>query len=244
MHHLILERWSRKASPVHRLDPRAKIAALLVFLIVLATAHRSLALFSAGLFLLVTGGILCARLPLFAVVARAALVLPFSLIFAIICWATGDPARGLALLAKSYLSALAVLLVVATTPLPSLLWGLEQAGVPRFLLLVGQFLYRYLFVIVEEAQHMRAAAAARAGSARAWLAGRARFRAAGGALAVLFARSYGRAEHIHRAMLARGFQGHFQALESTSFRVTDVAFALAASLTTVALRLAAERLAL
>ncbi|HLK50672.1 MAG TPA: energy-coupling factor transporter transmembrane component T [Bryobacteraceae bacterium] len=243
MHHRILERWSRGTSPIHGLDPRAKIAALLVFLIVLATAHRSLALLSAGLFLLLAGGVFRARLPLWAVIERAALVLPFSLVFAIISWAAGDPARGLSLLAKSYLSALAVLLVVATTPLPSLLSGLEQAGVPRFLLLVGQFLYRYLFVIVEEAQCMRAAAAARAGSARAWLAGTARFGAAAGALAVLFARSYGRAEHIHRAMLARGFQGNFQKLERNSFRMSDAGFALTASLAVVALRLAAERLA-
>lgn len=242
MHHLILERWSRGASPVHRRDPRAKIVALLFFLVVLATAHRSLAWLAAGLFLLLAAGLLCARLPLAGILARAALVLPFTLVFALICWATGDPERGWSLVLKSYLSALAVLLVVATTPLPSLIRGLEQVGVPRFLLLVLQFLYRYLFVIVEEAQHMRAAAAARGGLTREAKAGGARFRAAAGALAVLFARSYGRAEHIHQAMLARGFQGHFQALEAAPFRSRDLAFAVAASLATLALRLAAERL--
>ena len=35
-----------------------------------------------------------------------------------------------------------------------------MTGAPRFLLMVAQFLYRYLFVISEEAQHMRKAAMA------------------------------------------------------------------------------------
>ena len=92
--------------------------------------------------------------------ARGPSVFPFSGVFALI---SGSPAirarRGLLL--KSYLSALAVLLLVSTTPLPALLRVLRRYGVPRFLLMVTQFLYRYLFVISEEAQHMRTAAAAR-----------------------------------------------------------------------------------
>jgi cobalt/nickel transport system permease protein len=242
LHHLLLERWSRGTSPLHRRDPRAKIVALLVFLVALATARRALPALSVGLLLLLAAGVMCARLPLSGTLARAALVLPFTVVFALISWITGDPARALSLLVKSYLSALAVLLVAGTTPLPSLLWGLEQAGAPRFLLLVVQFLYRYLFVIVEEAQHMRAAATARGASARKWIAGRVRFRAAAGALAVLFARSYGRAGHIHHAMLARGFQGHFRALQTARLRSADMAFAIAASLAPVVLRIAAERI--
>ena len=50
MHHLVLERWSRGASALHRRDPRVKIAAVLVFLVVLATAHRDLAWLGAALF--------------------------------------------------------------------------------------------------------------------------------------------------------------------------------------------------
>ena len=243
MRHLVLERWSRGTSPVHRRDPRAKIIALLVFLVALATAHRALPWLSVGLLLLLTAALLVARLPVWSILARAAWVLPFTLVFAFVCWAAGDPARGVSLVVKSYLSALAVLLIVATTPLPSLLWALEQARAPRFLLLVLQFLYRYLFVIVEEARHMRAAAAARGSAARQWLAGGVRFRAAGGALAVLFARSYNRAGNIHQAMLARGFQGHFHAVEAAPFRPADIVFALAAALATVAVRVAVERLA-
>lgn len=241
MHHLVLERWSRGTSRLHRLDSRAKVIALLVFLVVLATAHRALFLLSSGFFVLLVAGLIWARLPLRGLLARAALVLPFALVFALISWAIDNPARGLSLVLKSYLSALAVLLVVATTPLPALLCGLEKAGVPHFLLLVVQFLYRYLFVIIGEAQRMRAAAAARGASTRNWMARSARFRAAAGVLAVLFARSYNRAGCIHQAMLARGFQDHFQTIEAAPVRSVDVIFATAVSFAAVAWRLVAER---
>jgi cobalt/nickel transport system permease protein len=223
---------------MHRRDPRAKIAALVVFLVVLATAHRALPVFGLALVLLLSAALIWARLPLFGALARAAIVLPFTLVFAAVCWLSGDPARGFALLLKSYLSALAVLLVVSTTPFPALLRGLEMSGAPRFLLMVAQFLYRYLFVISEEAQHMSKAAASRGATVRSSLAG---FRAAAGALAVLFARSYGRAEDIHRAMLARGFLGHLQPFSALRFRGTDAVFTVFASLAPVLLRAAVER---
>jgi cobalt/nickel transport system permease protein len=111
-------------------------------------------------------------------------------------------------------------LLVSTTPLPQLLRGLEMLGVPGFLLMVAQFLYRYLFVIVEQAHRMRLGALCRGGLKRR----SGGFRAAAGALGVLFARSYERAGRIHRAMVSRGFQGQFQLLSSARFGLADAAF--------------------
>jgi len=238
LHHVVLERWSRGASPLHRRDPRAKFAALLVFLVVLATAHRDLPLLAGAFLLLLAATLLWARVPLAGAIRRAALVLPFTLLAAALCWFGGDPARGLHLVLKSYLSALAVLTVVSTTPLPLLLRGLELLGAPRFLLMVAQFLYRYLFVISEEAQHMRSAAASRGFARRS-----GGFRAAAGALAVLFARSYARAAEIHRAMLARAFPGRFHTLGALRFRAADAAFLALAALAPALIRAAIERLA-
>jgi cobalt/nickel transport system permease protein len=98
--------------------------------------------------------------------------------------------------------------------------------------MVAQFLYRYLFVISEQAQHMRKAASARGGS----------FRRAAGALAVLFARSYQQAGEIHHAMLARGFQGRFHPLDNPHFHKSDIVFLLLASAAPVAIRAAVEQL--
>jgi cobalt/nickel transport system permease protein len=227
---------------VHRRDPRAKTAALLIFLVLVATSHRHLPWLAAGWLLALLIAITAARLPVWGLLSRAALVLPFSAVFAIVSWAAGDTERAIALVLKSYLSATAVLIVAGTTPMSVLLRGLESAGVPRFLLMVTQFLYRYLFVIVEEAQNMATAAAARGATVSGMVARRERFRAAAGALAVLFARSYGRAEDVHRAMLARGFDGHFRILRGPSFSSADTLFVVVTAAIPGIVRLAVERL--
>ena len=225
MRHVVLDRWSRGSSPIHRLDPRAKTVALLALLVAVATANRQIPLFAAAILLLLIVGFALARIPIGGALLRAAVVLPFAATFAIISWIGGDPQRGLLLAAKSYLSAAAVLLLIATTRLPALLGGLEALGAPRFLLEVAQFLYRYLFLLSEEAQNMAKAAAAR----RASRARTEQFRASAGALSVLFARSYVRAENIHRAMFARGFAGRLPGLVAARFRIADALFLLVAS---------------
>src|SRR5262249_44423697 len=174
-----------------------------------------------------------ARLPIWGALRRAAVVLPFSMTFAAISWISGEPRHAAALVVKSYLSALAALILVATTPLPQLLRGIESLGAPRFLLMVAQFVYRYLFVIVEQGGRMRLAGLCRAGLRQP----RQGFRAAAGAIGVLFARSYERAENIHRSMVSRGFEGHFRLLSGTSFSRADAAFLSVAAGIPIAARL-------
>ena len=241
MHHVTVDRWSRQESIVHSRDPRAKVAALLLYLIVLATtpAAPTALLFSFQMFsylALILSGIAAARLPVGALELRAMVVLPFSATFALITWFAGDPSRAGMLVAKSYLSALAVLLVVATTPMPLLMRGLEAMGAPRIFGLLVQFLYRYLFVISEQAQHMRLASSCRMGTSQRNASDR--FRAAAGAVSVLFARSHARAEGIHRAMLSRGFQGRFAISSGLRLRPADYAFLFACVVAILAIRLA------
>jgi cobalt/nickel transport system permease protein len=234
LHHVVLERWSRGSTPLHARDARAKLAVLLIFLVAVSTTpSRSQAAF-AGYALMLMAAVWASRLGITGVLARTALVLPFSATFALITWWSGDPFRALSLIEKGLLSGLAVLLTVATTPLVQLMGALESARVPRPLLLVLQFLYRYLFVISEQAQHMRMAAQCRrgAGDRRS-----ASFHQAAGAVAVLFARSWERADGIYRAMLARGFTGRFPALESLRFGWRDAVFLLACAAVSLAVRL-------
>ncbi len=234
MHHVLVDRWSRGTSRLHARDPRAKILAVVAFLIVLATTppHAAVPLMIYTVLLL--AGILIAGLPVGSVALRGMAVLPFSLTFGLISWLAGDALRAQALVEKSYLSAVAVLLLAGTTPLPLLLQGLEALGTPRFLVMVTQFLYRYLFVISEQAQHFRLAAACREGAHKKHR--RMRFRGAAGALAVLFARSYYRAEGIHRAMLARSFSGRFGVLGGLHFRASDLLFTLAIGMFLIVVR--------
>jgi cobalt/nickel transport system permease protein len=240
MHHVVLDRWSRGASAIHRRDARAKTIAVLVFLVALATVRQNFLAVGLCYFAILVAVMIAARLPLVAALTRAAVVLPFTLVFAVISLAAGEPLAAMTLVGKSYLSALAVLVLLSTTPLPELLHGLEHLGVPRYLLMVVQFLYRYLFVISEEAQHMRAAARAKSGSVGRVLFDRSKFGAAAGALGVLFARSYAHAEGIHQAMLARGFQDRFRTLSRHAFRGADAIFLMAAVVLLAGARAAIE----
>jgi cobalt/nickel transport system permease protein len=238
LHHVTLDRWSRGASVLHRRDARVKVLALAAFLIAVATldSRQQMALVACGA--LLAAGILVSRLPSGAVLARAAVVLPFSGAFAIFSALAGQPERAVELVEKSYLSACAVLLVAGTTPVTELMGALESLRVPRFVVLVVQFIYRYLFVVSEQAQHMRLAASSRgAGGARG---GQGRFRAAAGALAVLFARSQARAEAVYRAMAARGFSGRIPQLSAPHLHPADVVFLILAAGAAALIRIAAE----
>ena len=233
MHHVILERWSRAQSPIHKRDARIKLLASLVFLAVVATtpplSWPCFALYASVLVI----ATMAARIPLAGLLSRAALVLPFCLVFGVTTWWIGDHSRAVGLFEKAFLSAWTALWLAGTTPLPGLLKAAEWFGVPRLLILVIQFLYRYLFVLSEQAQRMRLAASCRAGTRGP---GRALFHAAAGALAVLFARSYQRADGIHRAMQSRGFTGAFPAVALGQVNLGDALFFTAAVAPVVAVR--------
>src|SRR5713226_343742 len=81
LHHVVLERWSRGSSFLHRRDARAKILALLAFLVVVATTGGAFEWLAGFYFLFLLAAILSARLPAGGALRRAAVVLPFSLTF-------------------------------------------------------------------------------------------------------------------------------------------------------------------
>lgn len=232
MHYVVLERLSRRQSYLHSLDGRAKILALLAVLVAISTTVPLSVATGTAYGALLGLAAAASALPVGWLLKRAATVLPFSAVFALLTWWTRGPEAALSLLAKTYLSAFAVLLVVASTPMPSLMDCAARLGVPPLLGTVIQFLYRYLFVIVDEGHRMWSASLLR-GSGLGRIPWPTRARAGAGALAVLFARSMHKARHIHMAMLTRGFTGSVPAPASPRLRRRDVAF-LAAALVLVA----------
>lgn len=234
MHHLVIDRWSRGSSFLHRRDPRAKLAALLVFLVALSTTRPAAQWAFAAYAVLLIFAASRARLPILGLTGRAALVLPFSATFALLTWWSGDSLRALALAEKSFLSGVAALLLVGTTPLTGWTAALESWRVPRMLILVIQFVYRYLFVVAEQGQRMRWAAICRGSRKESRTAG---FRLAGGLVGVLFARSWQRADGIYHAMLARGFRGRFVPAAPAPFRSPDALFFSACLAGCLAIRL-------
>lgn len=119
--------------------------------------------------------------------------------------------RVLTIIGKSWLSVQVALLLAFTTPFHELVDGLRGLRVPRILVAIIGFMYRYLAVLSDEAGRMLRARASRsaqgegrAGGSLGW-----RARTTGSLVGSLFLRAYERSERIYAAMQARGFEGEF-----------------------------------
>ena len=122
-------------------------------------------------------------------------------------------------IARAAVILLLVILLMATTPFGELMHVLEQGRVPRVFLRILALLYRYLFIVVDEAEKMQLAVACRSTGrmpARRWR------RMIGNAVGTLFLRSLERGEAVYQAMLARGFAGRFQSLSDARWSWREV----------------------
>jgi cobalt/nickel transport system permease protein len=238
------------ASPIHRLDPRAKIIGLAgITVLGVSTPLGAWPAFAACLVALAAIAVV-ARIGPGMIWSRVRVILPLVvLVAAFVPFVRGGPAvragplslseAGLATLAsvtvKATIGALSAVLLGATTGFPDILHGLERLRAPRLLTVIAAFMYRYVFVIVDEARRMRAALAARAYRPRHL----GQVAAIGRLVTALFLRSYERGERVYIAMLARGYSGAMPRLAVLAFRRADVVFLAALAVTLVPLRVAA-----
>jgi cobalt/nickel transport system permease protein len=223
-------------SAVHRLDPRAKLGGLLgITVLAVSTPLERWPVFVAcGAVLAVYAAV--ARVRPGVLWRRARLLLPLVLLAGVLLpfVRTGGETLELGPLtvhmaglesfatiaAKASIGVVSAVLLGATTSFPAVLRGLEAMRVPRLLVLIAAFMYRYLFVIAAEAGRMRAALLARGYSPRHALQAGAMGRVA----TAMFLRSYGRGERVYLAMLARGYRGSMPQLVPLSFGRADAAF--------------------
>ena len=124
-----------------------------------------------------------------------------------------------AVMIKAWLSVLVSGLLVATTSFPDLLKAMRTLHVPAILTAVIAFMYRYLFVLVDEAMRLQTAREARSAGPGGSLLWRARV--LGGMIGSLFIRSYERSERIYAAMLSRGFVGEIRTLTRLTWQAYD-----------------------
>jgi cobalt/nickel transport system permease protein len=125
--------------------------------------------------------------------------------------------RFVSTVAKSWISVQAAILLATTTPVQGLLVAMRAVRVPRLLVAVIGLMWRYLFVLADEAGRLLRARAARSGasSQRGARAGGSiawRARATGGMAGSLFLRSLERADRLYAAMVSRGYDGETRAL--------------------------------
>ena len=237
MHANILDPYRPRPSAVHRLDARVKLPLTLAFILAAALAPPGAWPVYILLFALVLAGEILSELGIGYVLRRAVLALPFVLAAMPVIFTTPGGAaaplfalpvgpwtltatvagveRFASIALKSWLSVQAAIVLAASTPFPDLLLAMRALRVPRLLVAVFGLMWRYLFVLVDEALRLIRARAARSGvsdpTARSGGTVAWRARVTGGMAGSLFLRAIERSDRIYAAMVARGYDGEIRA---------------------------------
>jgi cobalt/nickel transport system permease protein len=133
--------------------------------------------------------------------------------------------RFLSIAFKAWISVQAAILLAATTPFSELLQGFRQLHIPGIFIAIIELMWRYLFLMVDEAGTMMHARNSRnsklpdnrnSGGSVFWRAS-----VTGGMAGNLFLRSIERSERVYAAMLARGYSGEPLETHGKSFGIRE-----------------------
>jgi cobalt/nickel transport system permease protein len=254
LHINLIDPFHERDSFVHRLDPRVKaVLTLLIVLAVSLTPQGAWAAFAAFLALELAAA-WAAKLGWSFTLRRSFIALPFMLaalaipfvtpgptIYEVpgLGWTVSEPGlvHFVTILLRAWLAVQAAILLTATTPFTDLLWSLRSLRLPQALVAMLGFMYRYLFVLVDEALRMIRARAARSprtvGTPRPPIGWQARV--AGSMVGSLFLRALERSERVFAAMASRGYDGEVRALVRFRMLNLDWIVLLGISLTLVAI---------
>jgi cobalt/nickel transport system permease protein len=216
-HALYLDR----PSPVHRLPPQVKIAAMAAFTVIVVITPREEFWAFAGYALLLVVVAALARVRPGWLAKRCLIEVPF-VILAVVLPFTEHGERvtwlGLSLsvdglygawniVVKGTLGVLASLLLAATTTMRDLILGLDRLRCPQIITQIATFMLRYLDVLAGEARRMRVARVSRGYDPRfLW-----QVKAYAIGIGALFLRAFERGERVYLAMVSRGYTGRLPA---------------------------------
>ncbi|MDO9228766.1 MAG: cobalt ECF transporter T component CbiQ [Syntrophales bacterium] len=228
-----LDRLSYRDTCVHHLDPRAKVIATMLFLITVISFPKYEVVALAPFFLFPVLLMTLGEIPVRFIVKKVIAVSPFAIFIGIfnpfldirpVAVILGVPISGgwlsfLSIILKFALTVSAALLLIATTSFPGVCHALRRLGFPALFVSQLLFLYRYLFVLMEEAMRIIRAREMRSfGSRGTGVKVFVRL------IGILFLRAVDRAERIYYAMLSRGFQGDIPDLKRSRIAFRDLGF--------------------
>jgi cobalt/nickel transport system permease protein len=210
-------------SAIHRRDVRSKLIGFLIPILLIASTPADqfwpYPIYFALLILLV----IFSRVPAAHILWRCAAASPFILMasaFLLLTRAHDTALPALSVPLKAYGCVALMTLLTATSRFHDLLRAMRSLGSPKALNLVASLMFRYMFLLQEEYQRM-----SRARESRTALPIRSgRFGLYGRQFALLFIRSWERAERIHAAMLARGFKDTLKIEAGGTLRGADFLF--------------------
>ncbi|OPZ59798.1 MAG: Nickel transport protein NikQ [Deltaproteobacteria bacterium ADurb.Bin510] len=227
------ETLAGRAVRANRIDARAKLVTTLIYIV----AVTSLGKYDLGLLLpfcvfpLLL--MMAADLPL-KILKPVLVALPFAVLIGVFnplydqrvllnlggFSLTGGWVSFAMIVFKCLLVVSAALILVATTGFDQICQALLKLGLPKVFVVQLLLLYRYIFVLIDEASRLQRGFQLRAVGQRLTL------RVMGSLLGQLLLRSISRAQRIHLAMLCRGFDGEMPVNERLSFGLRDAAFVL------------------
>lgn len=210
------------ASPLARLDPRWKLAGLMILGVAVVVVRDPATTLLAALAALALLAIARPPMPLIRSRLLAFLIFltPFLVLLPIIRGREGLLTAGVIACRAFALFAVA-LIIVATAPFHRTLQAAQALGAPRLFTQMILLSYRYLFVLRDEFVRIRTAL-----RVRGFRAGTARrtYRTIGLVAGSLMLRGDERAERVAQAMRCRGFDGRFRSLTSFRTRPIDAVF--------------------
>jgi cobalt/nickel transport system permease protein len=242
MHVHFIDPYRPVNSPIHRLDPRIKLVLTVIFILTNALVPTGAWPIYILLFALILSVEVLSELGVSYVLKRSSLAIPFvlaalPLIFSVSGsalftltlghWTIQATFAGLARFAsitlKSWISVQAAIVLAASTSFPDLLVAMRSLHVPRLMVSIFGLMWRYLFVLVDEAARLMRARLARSGQgdkpgaktggSLSW-----RARVTGGMAGSLFLRAFERSDRIYMAMVSRGYDGEARSLPLTNIR--------------------------
>jgi len=99
---------------------------------------------------------------------------------------------------------------------------MKRLGVPKIFVLIISFMYRYVFVLVDQVMRMKQARDSRNFGGKYLY----QFNTLGNMIGTLFIRSYERGERIYAAMLARGYNGEIVESHRLHYQPVDAYFSI------------------
>lgn len=230
-----LDTLAARTTPIHRLDPRAKLITTLVFIVSIVSFNKYQ--LTAILPFVVYPVVLTAmaELPPLYLCKKVLMAAPFAFFVGVfnIFWdrqvlvhvgpigISGGWISFASIMARFLITVSAALILIASTGFNAVCLALEKMGTPRGFVVQLMFLYRYIFVLADEASRM-----SRARSLRAFGGNGTGIRVFGSMIGHLLLRTMDRAQRIHLAMLARGFDGEIRIARTIRFSGRDALFCL------------------
>jgi len=216
-----IDRYANR-SRFYRFDPRAKIIASILLVVTLALLRDLNAV--AVVLVFVLGATLVSRIPLRHMARSYALALPFVLFASLVMMLTSTPQGALTMFLRISGCVLILVMLAASTPFFMLLGGLRALKMPKLLVNLVMFTYRFIFVLMDEMARMRTARRARGFTGGKNLTDKLAFRTLSNTVGMTFVRASSRATLIYDALLARGYSGEVRSMSRLHARPMDAAF--------------------